>query len=191
MKRWRHSLPEWEEQYSSDVKRVRRYLRSELGIAETPVRTEKVPTDLHDLVPLARQFGIGDDGTRGEAISMMPAEFTSSVRKVIEEREDAIRDWGIALDPCETTSALLALLEGFAPPVEYVPIEQWAPDDPRVAEMAEKIKWMLPPEPAPTKTRTAPTKKPSTKARTAPAKQSTATKARPAPQRPKASKKDQ
>lgn len=86
-----------------------------------------VPADLHELIPLAHVFGVGDDGVRAEVIEIMPDEFVAWARQRVLSKADSIREW-VATGWDDARSALLALVEGFGH-VDYSEAEP----DPQIA----------------------------------------------------------
>jgi hypothetical protein len=54
---------------------------------------EEVPESLRDLIPLARRFGISDDGERDEIMQAASAEELSELETRVMPRQQEIADW--------------------------------------------------------------------------------------------------
>ena len=53
----------------------------------------KIPATLRELIPLARQIGVGDDPCRGWFIQKMPRRARLTASKMIAEHAEAIDAW--------------------------------------------------------------------------------------------------
>ena len=53
----------------------------------------KVPVALRALVPLAEQFGIGDDLIRQDVVANMPPSVVEAMRQVVEAHAVAFDEW--------------------------------------------------------------------------------------------------
>ena len=54
---------------------------------------EEVPESLRDLIPLARKYGIGDDGDRSDLINAASPEELSELQNKVSPRQQEISDW--------------------------------------------------------------------------------------------------
>ncbi len=54
---------------------------------------EEVPESLRDLIPLARRFGISDDGERDDVMLAASAEELSALETSVMPRQQEIADW--------------------------------------------------------------------------------------------------
>jgi tetratricopeptide (TPR) repeat protein len=77
----------------------------------------KVPTAFHDLIPLAKVWGVGDDAARGHQTDHATAQDKTALRKALPpERRGAIQAWLDSLGPegiaDEEAGAFMYLLEG-------------------------------------------------------------------------------
>ncbi|MHC5039987.1 MAG: hypothetical protein ACYTHM_21995 [Planctomycetota bacterium] len=79
------------------------------------VRKKEVPEDLHDLIPLARKFGVGDDIIRGDIEKKASPEEKEGLKRALEGRTDSIRRWldefPIDGEMNDSAAAFLYLLE--------------------------------------------------------------------------------
>ena len=53
----------------------------------------KIPKALQHLVPLAEQFGIGDDLIREDVLAKTPASEIETMRRAVEAQADAFDEW--------------------------------------------------------------------------------------------------
>jgi hypothetical protein len=53
----------------------------------------KVPVALRHLIPLAEQFGIGDDLIRADVVAKTPAAEVQTMRQLVEAHADAFDEW--------------------------------------------------------------------------------------------------
>ena len=61
---------------------------------------KKVPRDFHDLIPLARKWGVGDDGSRGYFTNRASAKDKAALKKALPlKRRSEIQDWLDSLGP--------------------------------------------------------------------------------------------
>jgi hypothetical protein len=77
---------------------------------------KKVPRDFHDLIPLARKWGVGDDGSRGYFTDHASAKDKAALKKALPlKRRGEIQDWLDSLGPRGITGdeagAFMYLLE--------------------------------------------------------------------------------
>jgi hypothetical protein len=79
--------------YRVEVAAVRGYLRHELGTEARVLDESVVPESLRSLVPLAAQFGIGDDIARIRALEMMPDGFVDQLQFDMAAVEEALDNW--------------------------------------------------------------------------------------------------
>jgi hypothetical protein len=91
------------------IARVQEYLTDVLGNPDFPLLAEFVPEPLRDLIPLAEQFGIGDDGTRETAIELMPDSFVARARELVASKQDFLDAWLSEGEWTEERNAFAAL----------------------------------------------------------------------------------
>jgi tetratricopeptide (TPR) repeat protein len=77
---------------------------------------KKVPRNFHDLIPLARKWGVGDDGSRGYFTDHASAKDKAALKKALPlKRRGEIQDWLDSLGPRGITGdeagAFMYLLE--------------------------------------------------------------------------------
>jgi tetratricopeptide (TPR) repeat protein len=83
---------------------------SEKALAETARREiridrKKVPAAFRDLIPLAKQWGVGDDGLRGYFTDRASAKDKATLRKALPaQRRGELQDWLDSLGPGGITS---------------------------------------------------------------------------------------
>lgn len=58
-----------------------------------PLNPEKVPRELRELIPLAEEFGISDDGYRWKKIKKTKPKELDTLKRVIEENDDELDRW--------------------------------------------------------------------------------------------------
>src|SRR5262245_15213968 len=93
---------------------VRELMQRDLGVSEMPIDDDSVPAHLKDLIPLATMFGITDDGTREEAVEMMPKDFIAYADRRITGRAEVVREWLLEGDQLEENKMVFtSLLQAF------------------------------------------------------------------------------
>jgi len=105
----------WDKKFQPSIKQVRKFIAEEMGAPDAPVDTAVVPSTLQGLLPLACQFGIGDDPVREIAIDMMSVEFVRWAAREVLSRAPQIHEWAASGDWNYSKSAFVALLQGFSP----------------------------------------------------------------------------
>jgi len=75
------------------LEKVRQFVESQMGYRELEFNQALLPTEFHCIADLARQFGIGDDGTRPEAMALMPIEFVRESADRVASIEPALSQW--------------------------------------------------------------------------------------------------
>lgn len=93
------------------LEQVRALLMRELGYSELHLDEANVPVELRELMPLASQFGIGDDGAREEAFDMMPEDFVRSASQLVAAKNQFIADWADQGEWTEEKNAFVALTQ--------------------------------------------------------------------------------
>ena len=106
-------LPVDDVETSAALARVRAFLLEELGNADLPLAAAFVPTEFHELIPLAEQFGVGDDPAREIAIDMMPASFVEWVAQLIARHREALDEWLLDGEWNDERNSFACLLQAF------------------------------------------------------------------------------
>jgi hypothetical protein len=68
-------------------------MKEEAGTEQVDLDPRLVPKELRDMVPLAEQFGTGNEIAGPTAMRMMPESFTRDLRDLVERRRDRIQSW--------------------------------------------------------------------------------------------------
>jgi hypothetical protein len=92
---------------------------AEAARREIRIDRKKVPRALHDLIPLAKKWGLGDDGLRGYFTDRATAKDKAPLKKALPpERRGEIQDWldslgpgGVTIDEWGAFTYLLEALE--------------------------------------------------------------------------------
>jgi hypothetical protein len=77
-------LPDIPENEAEEAEEQRRAIR---------IDPDRVPVELRDLIPLARMWGLSDDGARGYFVDRASAREKQELRQALHGREQAISDW--------------------------------------------------------------------------------------------------
>jgi hypothetical protein len=96
---------------------VRTMLVEQIGDPDYPIDASLVPPELQEFVPLASQFGIGDDGAREVALDMMPIDFVADAARRVSEKQKLIHAWAAEGEWTDEKNAFVALMQGLLPRV--------------------------------------------------------------------------
>ena len=54
---------------------------------------QRIPAELHSLIPLAQRYGLADDWQRQDAVENSTKEERRALKRAVEERDDVLDAW--------------------------------------------------------------------------------------------------
>jgi len=121
------------------LERVRAFLVEQLGNPDFPLVPSDVPDEFHELIPLAEQFGIGDDPARDIAIKMMPSHFILGAADLIGKHRESLDRWLNAGEWNEERNSFCCLLQALDH-ATTAPVRSVAVSPEKVAELTELLR---------------------------------------------------